>query len=334
MDTATSYLGLALEHPVVVSACPLSDSLDGMRRLEDAGAAAVVMFSLFEEQLRHESAAMEHFMSAGTDSFAESLSYFPHVADYTVGPDAYLDLLSRAASSLDIPVIASLNGTSSEGWIRTACQMQEAGAAAIELNVYYIPASGDESGEAVERRHVEILQAVKEAVSIPVALKLSPFFSATAHMARQLDEAGADGLVLFNRFYQPDLDLEKLDVVSTLDLSSSREMRLPLLWIAILHGRLRASLAATTGVETHEDVVKYIMAGADAVMTASALLRHGVDHLGTLVSGLGEWLERRGYESVAQIKGSMSQRNVEDPTAFERANYIRILERYKSEFAV
>ncbi|RUQ39067.1 MAG: dihydroorotate dehydrogenase-like protein [Candidatus Competibacteraceae bacterium] len=331
MDLRTTYMGMELQHPIVASASPLSGSVASIKRLEDAGAAAVVLFSLFEEQLKHESAALEYLMTAGTESFAESLSYFPEVDDYTVGPDRYLELVRQASEAVDIPIIASLNGITNTGWIEYARLMQEAGARGIELNIYYIPADLTTSGREVEQRYIEIVKAVKAAVSIPVAVKLSPFFSAIGSMAKALDDAGADALVLFNRFYQPDFDLDKLEVAPNLQLSTPDEIRLPLLWIAVLHGRLRASLGATRGVHSPVEVVKYLMAGADAVMTTSALLKHGVDYLGTLREGLRTWMEMRRYESVAQMKGSMSQRNVSDPTAFERANYIKTLESYKVE---
>lgn len=331
MDLRTTYMGMELQHPIVASASPLSGSVASIKRLEDAGAAAVVLFSLFEEQLKHESAALEYLMTAGTESFAESLSYFPEVDDYTVGPDRYLELVRQASEAVDIPIIASLNGITNTGWIEYARLMQEAGARGIELNIYYIPADLTTSGREVEQRYIEIVKAVKAAVSIPVAVKLSPFFSAIGSMAKALDDVGADALVLFNRFYQPDFDLDKLEVAPNLQLSTPDEIRLPLLWIAVLHGRLRASLGATRGVHSPVEVVKYLMAGADAVMTTSALLKHGVDYLGTLREGLRTWMEMRRYESVAQMKGSMSQRNVSDPTAFERANYIKTLESYKVE---
>ena len=330
MDLHTTYMGLKLKHPIVASASPLSESVDNIKRMEDAGAAAVVMFSLFEEQLRHESAALEHLMESGTESFAESISYFPEIDSYHVGPDRYLDILRRASEAVDIPVIGSLNGITSEGWVDCAKQMQQAGAKGIELNIYYIPAGLDVSGRNVEQRYVDVLKAVKAAVSIPVALKLSPFFSAIGEMAKQLDDAGADALVLFNRFYQPDFDLDKLEVAPTLHLSTPDEIRLPLLWIAILRGRIKASLGATRGVHSATEVVKYLMAGADAVMTTSALLKHGIGFLTTLVDELQAWMERKGYVSIEQMKGSMSQQKVADPSAFERANYIKILESYKN----
>jgi dihydroorotate dehydrogenase (fumarate) len=327
MDLRTTYMGLPLKHPVVASASPLSEKLDNFKRMEDAGAAAVVMFSLFEEQIKRENAAIEQLITAGTNSFAESLSYFPDFEDYETGPEEYLNLLRQASEAVDIPVIGSLNGITNEGWVDTARMMQEAGASGIELNIYYIPANLYMSGREVEQRYLEILKAVKASVSIPVALKLSPFFSAMGNMARQFDEAGADALVLFNRFYQPDFNLDKLEVIPNLDLSTAAEIRVPLLWIAVLYGRINASLAATSGVHSHIEIVKYLMAGA--VMSTSALLQHGIGFLTTLVDGLRQWLEDKQYASVEQMKGSMSQRNCLDPGAFERANYIKILDSYK-----
>ncbi len=328
VDLGTRYLGLDLEHPIVASASPLSKDVGGVRRLEEAGASAVVMFSLFEEQLRHESAALDHLVSAGADSFGESLSYFPDVGSFRVGPERYLELLRRAREGVRVPVIASLNGTTSEGWIDYARQLQQAGASAIELNVYQVAADPDVTGREIEDRTIEVLVAVKRAVSIPVAIKLGPFFSAFANMAKRLDAAGADGLVLFNRFYQPDFDIERREVVPTMKLSNPDEVRLPLLWLAVLHGRVGCSLAATTGVHTKEEVVKYLMAGADVVMTTAALLQRGPAHLRTLVDGTRAWLAERDYASVAEVRGSMSQRKVADPSAFERANYIKVLESY------
>ena len=328
MDLRTTYMGLPLKNPIVASASPLSEKLDNIKRMEDAGAAAVVMFSLFEEQIKRENAAIERLITAGTNSFAESLSYFPDYEDYDTGPDEYLNLLRQATEAVDIPVIGSLNGITNEGWVDTARMMEEAGASGIELNVYYIPANLYITGREVEQRYLDILKEVKNSISIPVALKLSPFFSAMGNMARQFDEAGADALVLFNRFYQPDFDLDKLDVKVNLELSTASEIRLPLLWIAVLYGRINASLAATRGVHSPTEVIKYLMAGADAVMTTSALLRHGIDFLTTLVDGLQTWMEDRQYKSVQQMKGSMSQINCLDPGAFERANYIKIIESY------
>ena len=332
MDLTTTYLGLPLKHPVVASASPLSSSVDGIKRLEDGGAAAVVMFSLFEEQIRHETAALSHLTEAGSESFAESLSYFPEAVDYRVGGESYLDLIRRGVEAVDIPIIASLNGVTDAGWTAYAKEMQDAGAAALELNIFHIPADLTESGRDVEQRYLDILKSVKSAVSIPVSMKLSPFFSATGNMAKQLDDAGIDGLVLFNRFYQPDFDLDKLEVAQTLELSSPSEIRLPLLWIAVLYGKLKCSLAATTGVHSQTEVLKYLMAGASAVMTTSSLLKNGPSHASMLIGQLREWMETREYDSVKQMQGSMSQQNIADPAAFERANYIKILASYQSPY--
>lgn len=329
MNLKTSYMGLDLKHPIVASASPLSESVDSIRRLEDSGAAAVVMYSLFEEQIRRENAAMDRMLAHGTDSFAESLSYFPDTDDFSAGPDEYVNLVRRASEAVEIPVIASLNCVTREGWIEYARLLEQAGAAGLELNIYAIEANLDVSGSEVEQRYLDILKMVKEAVSIPVALKLSPFFSAFGHMAKQLDAAGADALVLFNRFYQPDFNIDTLEIAPTLKLSQSGEVRLPLLWIGLLFGKVQASLGATRGVETYVEVVKYLLAGADIVMTASALLRNGPAHIGKLVSGLETWMEERGFESVQQMRGVMSHAKVADPGAFERANYIRILESYR-----
>jgi dihydroorotate dehydrogenase (fumarate) len=328
MDLTTHYMGLTLKHPVVASASPLSESLDGIRHLEDGGASAVVMFSLFEEQIRLEKAAVDRLLTRGTESFAESLSYFPEVDDFAAGPDDYLDLVRRASEATDIPIIASLNCVTSEGWIEYARQMEQAGARGLELNIYAIEANPKVSGQEVEQRYLDILKLVKQTVSIPVALKLSPFFSAFGHFAKCLDEAGADALVLFNRFYQPDMDIDSLEISPTLTLSEAYEIRMPLLWIALLYGKVRASLGATRGVETYAEVVKYLLAGADIVMTASALLRNGPAYSGKLVSGLKHWMEEHGFVSLQQMRGVMSHAKAADPTAFERANYIKTLESY------
>lgn len=322
-------MGLDLAHPIVASPGPLSQSVDGIRRLEDAGAAAVVMFSLFEEQIRAETNAVEFLLEFGTETYSEALSYFPTVDEYDVGVDRYLDILRGGVEQVDIPVLGSINGVTSEWWIEYATHMEQAGAAGIELNVFYVPIDPGREGWEVEREYIDILSAVKGAVEIPVAIKLNPFFSSFAHMAHRLDEAGADALVLFNRFYQPDFDLDALEVEPRLELSDPGEIRLPLLWIAVLCGNVSASIAATTGVESGREVIKYLLAGADVVMTTSALLRRGADHLGTLRSELETWMEERGYESVAQLRGSMSHQSVQHPARFLRANYIRILEDWK-----
>ncbi len=328
MNLDTTYMGLALKHPIVASAGPISHTLDGIRQLEDGNAAAIVMFSLFEEQIRQESAMAGHMLNAGTESFGESLSNLPDSADHDVGPDSYLELVQRAVEASDIPIIASLNGITSEGWIDYARLLEQAGAHALELNIYYIPADLETTGADVEQRHVEVLAAVKSAVTIPVAIKLGPYFSAFGSMARILVDAGADGLVLFNRFYQPDFDLDAMAVAPTLELSQPNEIRLPLLWIAVLAGRIDASIAATTGVATSEQVIKYLLAGADITMTTSSLLRNGPRHMADLLRGLALWMNDQGYENVGQMRGAMSQRHVADPSAFERANYIKVLQSY------
>lgn len=332
MDLTSNYMGLQLQHPIVASASPLSGTLDGIKRLEDGGAAAVVMASLFEEQIRHENEAFSHLMEAGTMSFAESLSYFPDLDVYQVGPEHYLNLLRQAAEATDIPIIASLNCVSGEGWIDYARQMQQAGAQGIELNIYAVQTDLDVGGAAIEQRYLDILIAVKAAIGIPVALKLSPFFSSIGNMAKHLDSAGADALVLFNRFYQPDIDIVALEVTPSLQLSSPGEIRLPLLWIALLHGKINASLGASRGVETADEVIKYLLAGADAVMTASALLRHGPTYVATLLEGLQQWMESREFDSVDSFRGSMSRERIPDPGKFERANYLKVLESYKSPY--
>ncbi len=329
MDLTTTYLGMQLKNPLVASASPLSYSLDSMKRLEDAGASAIVMYSLFEEQIAHEAAELNHYLNYGTEAFAEALTYFPESQSYNLGPEEYVELIHKAKQSLGIPVIGSLNGISTGGWIKYARKIEEAGADALELNVYYIPTDPRISGTDVEDRYVEVLSAVKTTVRIPVAMKLSPFFSSMAHMAQRLDNAGADALVLFNRFYQPDVDLDTLDVTPNLQLSTSGELRLPLRWIAILYGRLRANLAATSGLHTAADVLKVLMAGADVAMMASALLKHGPEHLGQVLSGLQHWMLEHEYVSISQMKGSMSQKSVADPSAFERANYMKVLQSFK-----
>jgi len=325
MDLSTRYLGLALRNPLVASASPLSNTLDGVRRLADAGVGAVVLFSLFEEQLRREAERNARLADAGTDSFAESLSYFPAGADEDTGPRRYLSLLERAAGTVDIPVIGSLNGVTLSGWTSYARAIQDAGAAAIELNIYYIAANPHTTGREVEQRHVDILCRVKDAVTVPVAVKLGPQFSSPGEIALRLDEAGADGLVLFNRFLQPDIDPETLAVLPGVDLSSPAEARLPRTWISLLRGQIRASLAATSGVEGPADVVKYLLAGADVVMTASALIRHGPQHTAVLLEGLSEWMDRKGYTSVSDLRGMLAVPADADQAAYERAGYVRAL---------
>jgi dihydroorotate dehydrogenase (fumarate) len=330
MDLRTTYMGLQLKHPLAASASPLSETPEKIKRLEDAGVSAVVMFSIFEEQLKQEAAVLDYALSAGADSFAESLSYFPRLDEYSVKPDRYLDIIAKAVSSCEIPIIGSLNGITNEGWIGYARQIEQAGAHGIELNIYWTPTDPNMTAADVEQRYLDIVSAVKAAVKIPVAVKLSPFFSAFANFATRLDRAGADALVLFNRFYQPDFNIEEREVKPQLNLSTPYEIRLPLLWIALLHGRVKCSLGATRGVHSATEIVKYTMAGADAVFTTSALLQNGLAHVGQMLWDLRSWMEVHEYDSIEQMKGCMSQQHVEDPSAFERANYIKTLESYKA----
>lgn len=329
MDLSTTYLGLQLKNPIVPSASPLSYSLDSMKRLEDAGAPAIVMYSLFEEQITHEAAELDHYLNYGTESFAEALTYFPEAREYNVGPEEYVELVRKAKETLEIPVIGSLNGISIGGWIQYARKIEEAGADALELNIYYIPTDPHVTSTDVEDRYVEVLHAVKRTVNIPVAMKLSPFFSSMAYMAKRLELAGANGLVLFNRFYQPDIDLEALEVTPNVVLSSPGEMRLPLRWVAILHGRINMSLAATSGIHSVQDIVKMVMAGADVTMMCSALLKNGPGYLTKVLTDLDLWMLEHEYISIQQMKGSMSQKSVADPAAFERANYVKALHSFK-----
>jgi dihydroorotate dehydrogenase (fumarate) len=331
MELKTTYMGLSLKNPIVPSASPLSESLDNICRMEDAGAAAVVMYSLFEEQITQESHRLDHYLSYGVDSFAESLDYFPDMAEYKVGPDEYLNLISRAKIVTDIPIIGSLNGVSTGGWVEYAQKIEQAGADALELNIYYIPTDIGMTGVEVEQMYLDVVKDVKGYVSIPVAVKLSPYFSATANMAYRLAEAGADALALFNRFYQPDFDLENLEVIPHLVLSNSHELRLPLRWVAILYGRVPLDFAITSGIHTYQDVLKGLMAGAKVTMLASELLQHGISRINQILDDLTLWLQGHDYESVAQMQGSMSQKNIAEPAAFERANYMKVLQSWPSD---
>ena len=323
IDLSTTYLGLKLRTPLVVSASPLSQDLGTIRRLESAGASAIVLYSLFEEQLRREELEFNYHLSAGTESFAESLTYLPSRSQFRTGPEGYLCHIEAAKKAVRIPIIASLNGTTLGGWTMYAKAMEEAGADAIECNIYSIPADMDITGAQVEQTYIDIVRAVKSSVRIPVAVKLSPFFSNMAHMAKWLVEAGADGLTLFNRFYQPDIDLDELEVRPNVLLSTPQAIRLPLTWIGILYGRIRASLAGTSGVHSAEDVIKLLMAGADVTMLCSVLLHKGPDYLRVIEQDLREWTYEHEYESVDQMQGSMSQLRCSDPGAFERAQYMR-----------
>jgi dihydroorotate dehydrogenase (fumarate) len=332
VDLRTRYLGMELRNPVVPSASTLSSRVDTLKRLQDAGAAAVVMQSLFEEQIEHEELEIHRFLEAGTDFTAEAASYFPELDDYNTGPDEYLRHLEQTKRDLEIPVIGSLNGSSTGGWIRYAKLIQEAGADALELNVYLVAADPETTPVEIEQRYLDLVEAVRGSVSIPLAVKVGPYFSAFANMARRLVVAGADGLVLFNRFLQPDIDLDTLDVDPTLHLSTSEEVRLPLRWIAILRGRLGCSLGATSGVHRWEDAAKLVLAGADVTMMASALFHQGPQQLTAVLDGLRTWLDEQGYESVEQAKGSVSQAAIADPAAFERTNYMKAVTTYTSQY--
>lgn len=329
MDLTTVYMGMTLKNPIVPSASPLSRSLDNIKKMEDVGAAAVVLHSLFEEQITHESHELDHFLNFGTDTFSEAHSYFPEMEEFTLAPDEYLEMVRSAKQAVNIPVIGSLNGVSSGGWIEYAKKIQEAGADGLELNVYYIPTNTDLSGSDVEKMYLDIVKDVKETVSIPVAVKLSPYFSSTAYMADQLGKIGADALVLFNRFYQPNLNLETLEVDSHLVLSTSNEMLLPLRWTAILSHQIASDIAITTGVHTHLDVLKGVMAGAKVTMMASELLRNGIGQISNILQGVSDWMESYEYESIMQMQGSMCQKSVAEPAAFERANYMKTLQSYR-----
>jgi dihydroorotate dehydrogenase (fumarate) len=322
MGLSTEYMGLTLRNPLVASASPLSKTEDGVRRLADGGVGAIVLYSLFEEQLRREAELDARLAETGAERFAEALSYFPDAAEEEPGPRAYVSLLERAVAAVDVPVIGSLNGVTPGGWADYARAMQDAGAAAIELNIYYLPGDPHTSARDVEQRHVDVLERVKDAVTVPVAVKLSPHFSSTGEMALRLDEAGADGLVLFNRFLQPDIDPETLAVVAGVGLSHPVEARLPRTWIALLRGRVRASLAATTGVEAPADLAKYLLAGADVVMTTSALLRNGPEYAAVLLDGLSDWMLRKGFTSVDEVRGKLSVPSDTDEAAYERAGYV------------
>jgi dihydroorotate dehydrogenase (fumarate) len=331
MDLRTTYMGMELKNPLVHSASPLSQDIDKIRKLEDAGASAVVMYSLFEEQIMLESQQLDHFEQLGSESHGEALSYFPKMSEYKTGPEEYLERVRQAKDAVDIPVIGSLNGVTTGGWIKYAKRIEEAGADGLELNIYYIPTAPERSGAEIEQMYVEVVSGVKKSVAIPVAVKLSPFLSAPVNFAHRLAEAGADALVLFNRFYQPDLDIDKLEVVPHLALSESNELRLPLCWVAILYGRVQADLAITTGIHTHLDVLKGLMAGAKITMLTSEVLMHGIKRITGILEKVTAWLEEREYESVNQMLGSMSQKHVAEPDAFERANYMKVLHSWRPD---
>lgn len=329
-DLSTNYLGLELKNPLVISANPLCKEIDMIRRMEDIGAAAVVLHSLFEEQLDAESHHLDRYLTHGAESYAESIDYFPDMDDYKLGPEKYLEHIERAKKAVDIPIIASLNGVTSGGWIDYAKWIESAGADALELNIYFVAADADLSSVAVDALYYELVENIRREVEIPLAVKLSPYFSSPAYVCKKLAEAGADGLVLFNRFYQPDFDLEHLAVVPHLNLSSPHELLLRLHWTAILYGRVKSDLAITGGVHHGVDVIKCMMAGANVAMVASALLKHGFDQIRTILEETEAWMKHREYESIRQMRGSMSQSNVPEPAAFERANYIKVLSSYLS----
>src|SRR2546427_6330732 len=328
-DLTTTYLGLQLKNPLVASASPLSKKIDSVRRIEDAGAAALVMYSLFEEQITHDSQELDHYLERGTHSFAESLSYFPDLNYHNLGTEPYLEHLHKIKQAVNIPVIGSLNGISSGGWVEYAHRIEQAGADALELNIYYLPTDPDITGAELEEDYVQLVRDVRAKVKLPIAVKLSPYFTALPNIAKRIVAAGADALVLFNRFYQPDFDLEELEVVPNLVLSTSNELRLPLRWIALLYGRIEADFALTSGVHTAQDVLKAMMAGASVAMMTSTLLANGIGRIMHILTDMQEWMIEHEYESVAYMKGSMSQRAVAEPAAFERANYMKMLSSFE-----
>ncbi|MBP1701748.1 MAG: dihydroorotate dehydrogenase family protein [Chloroflexi bacterium] len=331
VDLTTNYLGLTLKNPLVASASPLSQKIEIVRQLEDAGVSAVVMYSLFEEQIIADSLRLHRDLSQGTDSFAEAMTYLPDLTaysdlrQYNIGPEVYVENLYNLKRAVEIPVIGSLNGITNGGWIEYAHKIQEAGADALELNIYNLPTDPEMTSSALEDRYIDLVRSIRASIKIPIAVKLSPFFTALPNFAKRLTEAGVNGLVLFNRFYQPDFDLDELEVVPRLVLSSSQELRLPLRWIAILYGRIPVDFALTSGIHTPEDIIKATMAGASACMMASTLLKYGIGHAAELLAGIQSWMEVNEYESITQMKGSMSQQAVAEPAAFERANYIKVL---------
>jgi dihydroorotate dehydrogenase (fumarate) len=329
MKMHTTYMGLNLDSPIIVSACTLSEQTDNIIKMEDNGAGAVVMFSLFEEQIRKEEARFKGVMSETTYAFPEALDYFPDLDDFSVGSDDYMENIRKAKERVNIPIIGSLNGITNEGWIDYSKMMEQAGADGIEVNIFFIPGDITMSSSEVEHRYLNIIDSIKQTVKIPVAVKLNPYFSAIGNMSLRMKNAGADALVLFNRFYQPDFDINELTIKTDLHFSESNEIRLPLLWIALLYGKINLSLAATTGVQSAIEVIKYILAGADVVMTASSLYKNGIPYLRTMNKELQDWMYVMGFDDINSFKGSMSQQHISDPTAYERANYIKILEGVK-----
>jgi dihydroorotate dehydrogenase (fumarate) len=333
VDLTTTYLGLKLKNPLVASPSPLSEKVENVKRLEEAGIAAVVMYSLFEEQIIHESLELDYFLTRGTESFAEALTYFPNIGKYSLAPDKYIEILEKTKLAVNIPVMGSLNGVSTGGWIEYGQKIQDAGADALELNLYYLPTDPNLTSTQLEDNYLKLVSDIRAEVKIPLAVKLAPFFTALPNFARRLVEAGADGLVLFNRFYQPDLDLENLEVVPNLILSNSDDLRLPLRWIAILYGKIKVDLALTSGVHTSNDAIKAIMAGANVAMTTSALLKRGSTAISQILTGMEKWMTEREYVSIQQMRGSMSQGAVAEPAAFERANYMKVLNSFNPDFS-
>ena len=328
-DLSTTYLGISLKNPLVASASPLSKKVDKARQLEDAGIAAIVMYSLFEEQIIHESRELDYFLTRGADSFAEAMSYLPDGGLYGIGPEKYLNQLAVLKKNLKIPIIGSLNGVSKGGWTRYARFMEESGADAVELNLYYLPTDLNLTSQEIEDAQVELVSEVKSAIKIPLAVKLSPYTTALPHFCQRLVKAGANGLILFNRFYQPDFDLSELEIIHSLDLSSSADIRLPLRWISILYGKVNADFALTSGIHAASDAVKSIMAGASVAMMASNLLNNGAQVIPSMLMDLENWMKERDYESIKQMRGSMSQKSVREPAAFERANYMKVLNSFR-----
>lgn len=325
MNLSTNYLGLTLKNPIIPSAGPLSKELGNIKAMEDAGASAVVLYSLFEEQIEHETLELQHYTTAHSESYAEATSYFPVHIDFRVGPDEYLEHIRKAKESVNIPIIGSLNGKSLGGWIDYAKKIEQAGADALELNIYFLATEINKTSQDIEKMYIDIVKTVKAVVKIPVAVKIGPFFTSTAWMVDSLDKAGADGLVLFNRFYQPDIDLENLEIVPNVLLSTPMAMRLPLRWIAVLYGKIKADLAATSGIYNEKDIIKMIMAGASVTQMMSCLLKFGISHIADVLTKMKHWMEINDYESIEMMKGSMSYKNVADPSQFERANYMKAL---------
>jgi len=329
MDLSTTYLGLNLKNPLVASASPLSKKVDHVKRMEDAGIAAVVMYSLFEEQITHESLELDHFLSRNTNSSSEAVSYLPDTGQYSLLPEKYLENIGKLKKAVKIPIIGSLNGVSRGGWIRYAHELQDAGADAIELNLYYIPTDPTLASQELEHEQIELVTAVRTTTQIPLAVKLSPFYTSLPHFVRELANRGVNGLVLFNRFYQPDFDIENLKIAHTLDLSISTDLRLPLRWISILHDQVNTDFALTSGVHTYQSVLKAMMAGAKVAMSASELLQNGFARIPEILTDLEAWMEEHEYTSIKQMQGSMSQRSVAEPAAFERANYMKVLSSFQ-----